>query len=53
MGDQTLRNNTVRFHKDKSLLNPTEVRNGNAKELEVIQIRAIESGKIEEKLQGE
>ena len=38
---QTLRDNTARFCKDKSLLNLTTVRDGNDVEPEAIDIRAI------------
>ena len=42
MSAQTLRDNAARFHKDNSLLNLIELRNGNDVELEAIHIRAIE-----------
>ena len=45
---QTLRNNTARFHKDKSLLNLIEVTNRNDIEPEVKQIRTLEEVRIEE-----
>ena len=38
MSVQTLRDNAGRFHKDKSLVNLTEVRDGNDIEPEVMQI---------------
>ena len=44
---QTLRDNAGRFHKDKSLVNRTEVRDGNDIEPEVMQI-ALEPVRIVE-----
>ena len=38
MSVQTLKDNAGRFHKDKSLVNLTEVRDGNDIEPEVMQI---------------
>ena len=42
MSTQTLRDNTVRFHKDKLLLNPIEVRDGEDVDPEVVEPRPIE-----------
>ena len=51
MSAQILRDNAVKFHKGKFLLNLIEVRDGNYVELEVIQIRAIEPVRIEENVE--
>ena len=48
MSAQTLRDKSAKFRKDKSLLNLIEVSDGNDAEPEVIQIRVIESVRIEE-----
>ena len=47
MSVQTLRDNAGRFHKDKSLVNLREVRDGNDIEPEVMQI-ALEPVRIVE-----
>ena len=41
ISDQTLRDNTARFHEDKSLLKLIKVRDGNDVEQDVIQTSAI------------
>ena len=48
MSAQTLRDKAARFHKDKSLLNLIQVRDGNDVEPEVIQMRVIEPARIKE-----
>ena len=44
----TLRDNTARFPKDKSLLNLTKVRHGNDVDSEIAQKRAINPARIQE-----
>ena len=44
----TLRDNTARFPKDKSLLNLTKVRHGNDVDSEITQKRAINPARIQE-----
>ena len=47
MSAQTLRDNAVRFRKDKSLLNLIEVREGDEVRQDEIRIRAIEQERSE------
>ena len=51
MSAQTLRDNTARFHRDNSLLNLIEVRNGNDVEPEAIHIRATEPVRSQENVE--
>ena len=51
MSTQTLRNNAARFGQGNSLFNLIKLRDWNDIELEVIQVRATEPVRIQEKIE--